>query len=84
MSESLERRLSAPATQRRTRLVSGAGGGTAIAIIIAFLYQQRTGVEMPSVVAAAIGSLVSTVAICVHDIRDMIWAMILRRRKTDK
>lgn len=83
MSEYTEERRS-PASKRSTRLVSGAGGGTAIAVIMAFLYQQHMGQELPGVVAAAIGSLVSTVAICVYDIRDMIWTLIRHRRSGDR
>jgi hypothetical protein len=77
---------------RRARIVQGAGSGTAIgsslAILFDWAYATHTGNLLPSQVAialgAVIGSLSSTVTICLQDIRALVWAAALRRREGDR
>lgn len=76
---------------RRDRLVmgTGVGGGIglAIALIAGMLYKDTTGNQLDQEISLAIGSVIgslgSTIAICLQDIRTMLWALIDRDARKD-
>lgn len=76
-------------TARKNRLVRGVGvGGTsgvAVAILAGWLYTEQTGKmldqEVAMAMSALIGSVGSTVAICLQEIKDIIWEFLRQRRK---
>lgn len=77
--EQQERRTARPGT--RAARVAGGTGGAAVAVIVAWTYQEYTGRTMTPEVAAALGGLISTFAICYYDLRALVFMLVDRRSK---
>ena len=78
MPDQPERRTTRLST--RAGRIAGGTGGAALAIVIAWGYQEHTGRIMTPEVAAAIGGLISTCVICLNDIKALILAALNRRK----
>ena len=74
----------------RYRRVTAGGFGAALAIVIvqilAHTVFKGTTMDYSLVIAIATltGSVVTVVTICAHDIRDIVLAIVMQRRKTDR
>lgn len=68
--------------ERASRVATGVGVGLPVAVIISWMYQLKTGQPLPDHVETAVGSIVTTLSICFHDVRYVVLTVfrkVLRR-----
>ena len=80
------RSVTSPRTSRIVAGVTGGGISMAIVVIVANIYKDgHNGIDMSPELAAAFGvvvsSIISTAAICLHDLKSLFFYYIRNRRK---